>query len=137
MLTYNALGIGPPARAAGRHPWCRCASSTPTAMRSPPARRARSWRRGPIVTSGYHDRPELNAERLPGGWWHTSDLGRREPDGSITFVAPLTRMVKSAAENIYPAEVEGCLASHPAVRRRRSSASPTRSGPSGSWPSWC
>ena len=30
-------------------------------------------------------------------------------------MAPLTRIVKSAAENIYPAEVEGCLNRHPAV----------------------
>ena len=71
---------------------------------------------GVTIHNGYHDRSELNAARLRGGWWHTSDLGRREADGSITFVAPLTRIVKSAAENIYPAEVEGCLARHPAVR---------------------
>jgi long-chain acyl-CoA synthetase len=72
--------------------------------------------RGPIVTNGYHNRPELNAERFRGGWWHTGDLGRRHPDGSLSFVAPLTRIVKSAAENIYPAEVEGCLLQHPAVK---------------------
>jgi long-chain acyl-CoA synthetase len=72
--------------------------------------------RGPIITNGYHARPALNAERFRGGWWHTGDLGRRHHDGSITFVAPFTRIVKSAAENIYPAEVEGCLLQHPAVR---------------------
>jgi long-chain acyl-CoA synthetase len=72
--------------------------------------------RGVTIHNGYHDRDELNAERFRGGWWHTGDLGRREADGSLTFVAPLTRIVKSAAENIYPAEVEGCLARHPAVK---------------------
>jgi acyl-CoA synthetase (AMP-forming)/AMP-acid ligase II len=72
--------------------------------------------RGPIVTNGYHNRPELNAERFRGGWWHTGDLGHRHPDGSLSFVAPLTRIVKSAAENIYPAEVEGCLLQHPSVK---------------------
>ncbi|HEX6312233.1 MAG TPA: acyl-CoA synthetase, partial [Acidimicrobiia bacterium] len=41
--------------------------------------------------------------------------GRREADGTITFVGPKTRMIKSAAENIYPAEVESCIAAHPAV----------------------
>ena len=71
--------------------------------------------RGPTVCNGYWNRPELNEHRFRGGWWHTSDLGRREPDGSITFVGPMTRIVKSAAENIYPAEVEGCLRQHPAV----------------------
>lgn len=72
--------------------------------------------RGPAVMNGYHRRPELNAQRSRGGWHHTNDLARREVDGSITFVGPATRIVKSASENIYPAEVEGCLMAHPAVR---------------------
>jgi long-chain acyl-CoA synthetase len=72
--------------------------------------------RGPTVMVGYHDRPELTAERRRDGWHHTHDLGRREADGSLSFVGPLTRIIKSAAENIYPAEVEACLRSHPRVR---------------------
>jgi acyl-CoA synthetase (AMP-forming)/AMP-acid ligase II len=71
--------------------------------------------RGPTVMNGYDHRPEENERRSRGGWHHTRDLGRREPDGSISFVGPATRMVKSAAENIYPAEVEACLVKHPAV----------------------
>jgi acyl-CoA synthetase (AMP-forming)/AMP-acid ligase II len=71
--------------------------------------------RGPTVMVGYWNRDELNAARGAGGWHHTNDLGRREPDGSITFVGPKARMIKSAAENIYPAEVEAALATHPAV----------------------
>jgi long-chain acyl-CoA synthetase len=50
------------------------------------------------------------------GWWHTRDLGRCEADGSIAFVGPKTRLLKSGNENIYPVEVERCLESHPAVR---------------------
>ena len=65
--------------------------------------------------SGYWNRPELNAQRSRGGWHHTNDLGRYEADGSFTFVGPKTRMLKSAAENIYPVEVENCLKAHPAV----------------------
>ena len=72
--------------------------------------------RGPIVGNGYWNRPELTEYRRRGGWWHTGDLGRREPDGSITFIAPMSRMIKSAAENIYPAEVEACLEAHPEVQ---------------------
>ena len=71
--------------------------------------------RGPTVMHGYHERDELNAERQRSAWHHTNDLGRREADGSLTFVGPVTRIIKSAAENIYPAEVEGCIARHPAV----------------------
>jgi long-chain acyl-CoA synthetase len=71
--------------------------------------------RGPTVMNGYWNRPEENAARTRGGWHHTGDLGRREVDGTITFVGPKGRMIKSAAENIYPVEVERCLAAHPAV----------------------
>ncbi|MEZ5142385.1 MAG: AMP-binding protein [Acidimicrobiales bacterium] len=72
--------------------------------------------RGPTVMVGYHARAELTAARSAGGWHHTGDLGRREVDGSITFIGPKGRLIKSAAENIYPVEVERCLQQHPAVR---------------------
>src|SRR6478752_10139841 len=66
--------------------------------------------------SGYRNRPEETGQRQLGGWHHTGDLGRREADGSLSFVGPKGRLIKSAAENIYPAEVEAALASHPAVQ---------------------
>jgi len=72
--------------------------------------------RGDLVHAGYWNRPELNQKRMRNGWWHTTDLGRREPDGTIHFIGTMTRMIKSAAENIYPPEVEGCIESHPAVK---------------------
>jgi long-chain acyl-CoA synthetase len=72
--------------------------------------------RGPMVMNGYHHRVELSAHRARGGWHHTNDLGRLELDGSISFVGPIQRIIKSAAENIYPAEVEAALARHPSVR---------------------
>jgi len=71
--------------------------------------------RGPTVMNGYWRRPELNAERHRGGWHHTNDLGRREADGSLTFIGPKVQMIKSGVENIYPAEVEACIRRHPAV----------------------
>jgi long-chain acyl-CoA synthetase len=72
--------------------------------------------RGDMVHLGYWNRPEINERRFRGGWWHTTDLGRREPDGTISFLGTTTRMLKSAAENIFPAEVENCIEAHPAVR---------------------
>jgi acyl-CoA synthetase (AMP-forming)/AMP-acid ligase II len=71
--------------------------------------------RGPVVMAGYADRGALNERRYAGDWYRTNDLGRRERDGSITFVGPKARMLKSASENIYPAEVEACIRKHPAV----------------------
>jgi acyl-CoA synthetase (AMP-forming)/AMP-acid ligase II len=72
--------------------------------------------RGDLVHLGYWNRPEVNEHRFRGGWWHTTDLGRREPDGTISFLGTTTRMLKSAAENIFPAEVENCIEGHPAVK---------------------
>ena len=71
--------------------------------------------RGPTVMNGYFNRPELTEERRAGDWHHTNDLGRTESDGSLTFIGPKSRLIKSAAENIYPTEVEGCLKTHEGV----------------------
>src|SRR5207245_2250630 len=49
------------------------------------------------------------------GWHHTNDLGRHEPDGSITWLGSMDRLIKSGSENVYPVEVEACQRRHPAV----------------------
>jgi acyl-CoA synthetase (AMP-forming)/AMP-acid ligase II len=72
--------------------------------------------RGDTVHLGYWNRPEINEQRFRFGCWHTTDLGRREPDGTLSFLGTMTRMLKSGAENIFPAEVENCLEAHPAVK---------------------
>lgn len=71
--------------------------------------------RGASVHQGYWDRMRLNAERFKNGWWHTRDLGRRNLNGTITFLGPMGRLIKSGAENIYAAEIERCLSKHPGV----------------------
>ncbi len=115
MITYSCLGLD----AAGTHgrssPLAQVAVFDEDDHELPPGEVGELVVRGPTVMSGYWNRPEENARRQRGGWHHTRDLGRRETDGSITFIGPKTRMIKSAAENIYPAEVERCVASHPAV----------------------
>ena len=71
--------------------------------------------RGPLVMCGYWRRPEENARRVVNGWHRTHDLGKRLADGSLVFVGPKTTMIKSALENIYPAEIEACLRQHEGV----------------------
>jgi len=116
MVTYKCIGgdaIGPHGRT---HPLAQVRIVDEQGVELPPGEVGEIVARGPVVMAGYHSRPELTAARHRDGWHHTNDLGRRETDGSLTFVGPKTTMIKSAAENIYPAEVEGCLALHPAVR---------------------
>ena len=115
MVTYSCLGVD----AIGTHgrpsPLARVLIVDEDDREVAPGEVGEIVARGPTVMAGYWNRPEENARRRRGGWHHTHDLGRREPDGSITFIGPKTRLIKSAAENIYPAEVERCVAAHPAV----------------------
>ncbi|HEX3514996.1 MAG TPA: AMP-binding protein, partial [Trebonia sp.] len=115
LATYNSIGP----QASGSHgrtsPACRVRVVDPDMADAGTGEAGEIVFRGPIVGNGYCNREELTAYRRRGGWLHTGDLGRRESDGSITFIAPMSRMIKSAAENIYPAEVEACLESHPEV----------------------
>ncbi len=72
--------------------------------------------RGPLLMCGYFGAAEENAARtVTPGWYRTRDLGRRNPDGSISFVGPKARLIKTGLENIYPAEVEACIRQHPGV----------------------
>jgi len=71
--------------------------------------------RGPTLFSGYWNAPETNARDFRGGMFHMGDVFRRRPDGRIDFVDRLKYMIKSGGENVYPAEIERVLLSHPAV----------------------
>jgi long-chain acyl-CoA synthetase len=116
LLTFNVLGedtIGSHGRAA---PGVQVRIVDPDDIEVPDGETGEIVARGPTVMTGYWNRPDETAQRMRNGWHHTNDLGRREADGSISFVGPKTRLIKSAAENIYPAEVEGCLQRHPAVQ---------------------
>jgi acyl-CoA synthetase (AMP-forming)/AMP-acid ligase II len=116
MLSYNAVG-GDCVGSAGRaSPVVRVRIVDPDGNEVPTGETGEIVAAGPQVMSGYRNRPEETARRQAGGWHHTNDLGRREADGSLSFVGPKGRLIKSAAENIYPAEVEGALNAHDAVR---------------------
>ena len=116
MLTFNAVG-GEATGTSGRSsPAVQVRIVDPDGNEVAPGETGEIVARGPTVMAGYFNRPGINEQRQAGGWHHTNDLGKREADGSITFVGPKTRIVKSAAENIYPAEVEACINKHPAVK---------------------
>lgn len=71
---------------------------------------------GPNVTSGYWQRPEETAAAFTAdGWFRTGDLARRDSDGFFTLVDRLKDMFISGGENIYPAEIEQALLTHPSV----------------------
>ncbi|MEV0233647.1 AMP-binding protein [Nonomuraea sp. NPDC050786] len=115
MLTFLGLAEGGAGFAGRPSPLVQVRILGPDGTELPPGEVGEICARGKTLFSGYFARPDLNAAKSAYGWHHTGDLGRREPDGTITFIGPKLRMIKSGAENIYPAEVERALKSHPAV----------------------
>jgi acyl-CoA synthetase (AMP-forming)/AMP-acid ligase II len=71
--------------------------------------------RGPNMFKGYYKNPEGTAEAFHGGWFHSGDLVRRDEEGFIYIVDRKKDMIISGGENIYPAEVEAVLYSHPKI----------------------
>ena len=72
--------------------------------------------RGPHRTPGYWNRPDATAEAIdPEGWLHTGDLARFDADGAYTIVGRLKDMYISGGENVYPAEIENVLHTHPEI----------------------
>ena len=71
--------------------------------------------RAPTLMSGYWNNPEATAEAFAGGWFHSGDLVRMDEDGYVCVVDRKKDMIISGGENIYCAEVENVLASHPGI----------------------
>jgi acyl-CoA synthetase (AMP-forming)/AMP-acid ligase II len=65
--------------------------------------------------SGYWNNPQATAEAFAGGWFHSGDLVRMDSDGYVWVVDRKKDMIISGGENIYCAEVENVLASHPSI----------------------
>jgi long-chain acyl-CoA synthetase len=75
------------------------------------------WVRGPNVMKGYYHAPEETAAAINSeGWFNTRDLARLE-NGYLFIVGRTKELIVRFGENVYPAEVEAVLNSHPAVVR--------------------
>ena len=75
------------------------------------------WIRGPQVMKGYFNQPEATKAILDNeGWLHTGDIGYVDEDGYLVIVDRLKELIKYKGYSIAPAELEGLLVSHPAVR---------------------
>lgn len=71
--------------------------------------------RAPTLMSFYWNNPEATAEAFAGGWFHSGDLVRMDSDGYVWVVDRKKDMIISGGENIYCAELENVLASHPDI----------------------
>ena len=74
------------------------------------------WLRGPHVTTGYLNQPKVTAAALTeDGWFKTGDLLQRSPRGVFSVVGRKKDMFISGGENVYPAEIENALSTHPEI----------------------
>ena len=71
--------------------------------------------RGPQIMSGYWNRSKDTEVTLRGGYLHTGDLARRDEDGFYFIVDRKKDMIIVGGYNVYPAELENVIQSHPAV----------------------
>ena len=73
------------------------------------------WLKGPHVCGGYWDDADATAAVYTDGWWATGDLFTVDADGYYRVVGRKKQMFISGGENVYPAEVEQAVLSHPLV----------------------
>ena len=71
--------------------------------------------RGPLVMAGYYQDPAASAEAARHGWHHTGDIGYLDPDNYLFIVDRAKDMIITGGFNVYSAEVEQALLTHPAV----------------------
>ncbi len=70
---------------------------------------------GPTLFTGYLGRPELTAEVLVDGWFHTSDTGRFDEDGRLQVLGRVDDVIVSGGLNVPAPAVAARLREHPAV----------------------
>ena len=74
------------------------------------------WVRGDNVFVGYFDDPEATAAVLDAdGWLHTGDMATTDDDGYLYLVDRSKDLIIVSGFNVFPAEVEEMLTTHPAV----------------------
>ncbi len=77
--------------------------------------RSAAGMRGYVARGTEIDDAATRAVIDPDGWISTGDLGRMGADGNLRLVGRWVEMVIRGGYNVYPAEVEAVLGSHPGV----------------------
>ncbi|WP_433654596.1 AMP-binding protein [Nocardia sp. CA-128927] len=75
------------------------------------------WVRGPGLMSGYYKRPDLTAEALRDGWFHTGDLGFLDAEGYLSIVGRSKDTIVGVGQTVYPAQIDKVLHRDPRIQQ--------------------
>jgi len=76
------------------------------------------WVEGPNVFAGYWNDPAATRQAIDAdGWLHTGDVAVVDDDGFLFLVDRVKDLIIVSGFNVFPAEVEEVIATHPAVRQ--------------------
>jgi long-chain acyl-CoA synthetase len=73
------------------------------------------WVKGNNVMMGYYKIPDVSAQILHKGWLNTGDLGMIDHKGILAIKGRVKDIIIHKGFNIYPAEIENVLLTHPSV----------------------
>ncbi|UCG65252.1 MAG: AMP-binding protein [Deltaproteobacteria bacterium] len=73
------------------------------------------WGRGPCCPPGFYGDEEATWEAWEGGWFKMGDLAKWDDKGNLVIAGRKKDMIIRGGQNIYPAEVEDILRTHPKV----------------------
>ncbi|HYV98692.1 MAG TPA: AMP-binding protein [Gemmatimonadaceae bacterium] len=71
--------------------------------------------RGPLLMSGYLDRPDMTAAAIIDGWLHTGDVGAIDERGYLFIRARMREVINTGGFKVFPGDVEASLLRHPDV----------------------
>lgn len=103
-------------------PYCEVKIRDPqTGEELPPGKDGEICSRGTTVpdvhiTAGYYKMPDKTAELIRNGWLYSGDMGRLREDGYLELTGRVKDMILVGGFNVYPAEIENLLATHPKIK---------------------
>ncbi|MEM1589996.1 MAG: AMP-binding protein, partial [Candidatus Bathyarchaeia archaeon] len=72
--------------------------------------------KGPVLMSGYWNKPEETEAAFKDGWFLTGDIGLMDEDGFLKISGRKKEIIKCSGYSVFPTEVEELLYKHPAVK---------------------
>ena len=112
-----SANTGPPRHKAsvGKAIDCEIRAVDANGAALPPGESGELQIKGPSIMIGYYRKDELTREIMQKGWLATGDIGEIDETGAVFLHSRIKEIIIRAGRNIYPAEVDFVLMSHPEV----------------------